>query len=139
MSEERTNLYFPDVIVGVMSALALRGICALPFPNYIIDETFREIYPQMKKMAESYNLEVHFRIFPRGFYKDSETVQKGIYHLIQSYLVTLDSPRHEILRIIISKTGAEHYLDNLPGPRTMYIQFADIFLKELDHQKTLPQ
>ncbi|HEY3128428.1 MAG TPA: hypothetical protein VGL91_03145 [Acidobacteriota bacterium] len=131
----RENLYLPDLMTGLLSALSLRGVSTLSRRSNRLDLAFETLFHDVQKEAKKNNLKVRFRIRTHPIHGDSLEVRQALYEAAQRDLVSFDNPEFQDVRLKISSEEALLYLADLPGSTEMYERLAEQLMQYYRDQK----
>lgn len=106
------KLHLSDLVTGIVAALALKGLAALP-PRF--DRALAQVLlNDLPHEAKLRGLTPRFRVVPHPIHGDSRVVQTAVCDAIQRGLLSRS------LYLRITKQEALSYFKGLPGDVSMY-------------------
>jgi 3-dehydroquinate dehydratase len=125
-SASSTPLSLNQLLTGLFSVLAQRGISTISIRTDRVDEVLVQVYEQLEKTADAESVELTFQI-RQGLHGTSSQLRRALKLAALRDRVSIDNPEYQDIRLSESKLPYEH-LSRLPGSEKMYEELADTFL-----------
>jgi len=128
MVEKAIIVTSADFFTGLFAALALKSSPGISMREGRLDRAIAPVFEEFLKRSVAENLDVQFRIRLHPFHQDSIIVRNAICDAAQRYLISLDNPEFQDIRLKLTKDEANEILSTLPGSKELFLKLADRFL-----------
>ena len=125
-TQSTTPLSLNQMLTGLFSVLADRGISTLSIRTDRVDRVLVKVYEELATRASEEGLELTFNI-RRGLYGTSSQLRNALKLAALRDRVSIDNPEYQDVRLSVDKLPYEH-IQHLPGSASLYEQLADVFL-----------
>ena len=119
-----------DFITGLVASLAKRNKRLISIRNTNFYTAVISSFGYVQEWAAKNATEVSFWLAQNEYHGDSPDVRNGLTRAVQDDLISLDNPTYQRMRIQITPSMADEYLDTLAGGAALYDEVADRFLRE---------
>ncbi len=115
-----------QLLTGLFSVLAKRGISTISIRTDRVDETLVQVYEELEGKAPVEGLELTFQI-RQGLHGTSSQLRNALKLAALRDRVSIDNPEYQDVRLSAAKLPY-HHVGLLPGSEKMYEELADVFL-----------
>ena len=121
-----TPLSLNQLLTGLFTVLAKRGITTISIRTDRIDEVLVKVFEDLEGRVEAEQLQLTFRI-RQGLHGTSSQFRNALKLAALRDRISIDNPEYQDVRLSTTKLPYEH-LQHLPGGHTLYEDLAEIFL-----------
>lgn len=116
-------------MTGFLAALAARRVSVVSIRDTEFYAAVVSTFNELERAAEDRNLRLKFWLTQDTTHGDAPEVREGITKAVQRDLVSLDNPTYTQMRLKITESDAQRYLDSVPGDADLYLNLADVFMR----------
>lgn len=124
-----TRITLNDFMTGFLAALAARRVSVVSIRDTEFYAAVVSTFNELERAAEDRNLRLKFWLTQDTTHGDAPEVREGITKAVQRDLVSLDNPTYTQMRLKITESDAQRYLDSVPGDADLYLNLADVFMR----------
>lgn len=117
-------------MTGFLAALAARRVSVVSIRDTEFYAAVVHTFNELERVADQRNLRLKFWLTQDATHGDAPEVREGITKAVQRDLVSLDNPTYTQMRLKITASDAQRYLNRVPGDADMYLSLADVFMRE---------
>ena len=117
-----------DFLVGLLAALAKRGVIAISIRGREFYEAVECAFHSLEAVAGKFDVTPWFVIVLDPIHGDSPAIKESISSAVLRDIVSLDNPEYQDLRIKFGPTEADILLDNVPGGPELFDVLASTFI-----------
>ena len=126
-SARPTDITLDDFMTGLIAGLAALNVHVVSIRGNLFYRAVIDAFHDFEEGAGSAGVRPRFRLRLNRVYGDSPDVRDAISRAVQRDLVSLDNPEYQDMRLKVSKSEADNYLNELAGGRNLYIEAASHF------------
>jgi hypothetical protein len=116
-----------DFMTGLIAGLAELGVTVVSIRGNTFYKAVVQAFETFDQNARNAGVRPRFWLKLNRMYGDAPDVRDALTRAVQRDLVSLDNPEYQDMRLKITGSDAELYLDRLPGDRELYMDAAKKF------------
>jgi hypothetical protein len=108
-------------VAGVLAELALKKHSHFELPDTELDKRFEGAFIELLDRADEFEVSPIFSFFVDDFHGDSTSLRETLLSAKEKKILAFHNPTHQTFEIKLSKSQANHYLENLPLPKSFFV------------------
>lgn len=116
-----------DFMTGFLAGLAANDVHVVSIRGASFYSAMVDVFQELERKADSRNLHLRFWLTQDEIHQDAPEIREGIAKAVQRDLISLDNPAFQDMRLKISRTEAQRFLDTVPGGAELFIELAKSF------------
>ena len=128
----RTRVSADDLFQGLVAGLVVKGWQEICMRDGYADLAFEAAYKKLLQLADTYDLDVMFRVRRHPIHGDSTVLRDSIFSAAQDGMVSLENPEYQEVLFKQKPEEAERLLESLPGGKELFTTLCGEFEKYYD-------
>lgn len=124
-----TRMTLNDFMTGFLAGLAANDVHVVSIRGADFYSAVVAVFQELERKAESRNLHLRFWLTQDELHQDAPEIREGITKAVQRDLISLDNPTFQDMRLKISRTEAQRFLETVPGGAELFIDLARSFTR----------
>lgn len=124
-----TRMTLNDFMTGFLAGLAANDVHVVSIRGASFYSAMVEVFQELERKANNTNLHLRFWLTQDELHQDAPQIREGITKAVQRDLISLDNPTFQDMRLKISRTEAQRFLDTVPGGPDLFIDLAKSFTR----------
>ena len=130
LARAHTDVSVDDFMTGLIAGLAAHDVDVVSIRKNLFYKAVVNAYDDFRERADDAGIEPRFVLRLNKIYGDSPAVRDALTRAVQRDLVSLDNPEYQDMRLKITRSDADLYLEKLAGGKALYMEIAKRFLAD---------